>query len=594
VSRSLPAAALVAAAATVAILILVGERHSDRSAGASAPWAATDPRLPIPSDHIVGYVRDVNGRPVAGATVRLADGDASVEADDSGRFELAAQSGRHPVVAQRSGYTSQSVTTDLGRAEGARVDFALAVTDPGRVAVANSADRLIFWTSCDRLAALSDAQVRTWIARGVDGFVCESGSLFGLGGDQRFTPDAEASLDGAQYRLQRTLRRSAAVRAAKAGRLSLYLAFYMTSYYNRSTPLADWFDDGAWARKVLPRVRDLAAAARSMSFAGLAVDQELYPQVGGHATASWAANYPGNVHPEAQVRAKVRERGRELMQAMVQAYPGLELVAYDTRVPESWQAKVAADINHTPNAYLDQVQLDLWDGLTSVQGYSAIRWMDAIFYKTFHLPGASWDRALQYNANRIAAFLSRRLSNWYYASSRLHVSPFSWIDAGPAAFDRARDPAYVAQQLAAFRRWGSGGAFANYAYADLGAFDYRPYVNAMRQASSPARIDTTPPKIALVSPPAGTGSVKAGQTITLRGVASDDYAVQAVDWIDDRGRQGAARMSWRFTGDQRSGWHGQMDWSIERLTVPPDAGHLTITAQDIHGLATRLQLAVTG
>ncbi|MGZ5391168.1 MAG: hypothetical protein ACXWD3_04810, partial [Mycobacterium sp.] len=83
-----------------------------------------------------------------------------------------------------------------------------------------------------------------------------------------------------------------------------------------------------------------------MGFAGLAIDQELYPQEGGGQTASWSVRYPGNGHSEAAVRAKVNERGRQLMESMVGAYPGLELVAYDTPLPESWSAKVQADVNN--------------------------------------------------------------------------------------------------------------------------------------------------------------------------------------------------------------------------------------------------------
>jgi hypothetical protein len=342
-------------------------------------------------------------------------------------------------------------------------------------------------------------------------------------------------------------------------------------------------------------VRDIAAAARSMSFAGIAVDQELYPQEGGAQTASWSWRYPGNRHSEAQVRAKVKDRGRQLMASMVRAYPGLELVAYDTQHPENWQAKVQAEVNQFRDVFGRDVRIDLWDGLSSVEGYSAIRWMDAIFYKSPQLPGSSWDTALEYNANRIYSYLSRRLSNWSYASSRLHVSPFSWIDEGPAdtEFDDARAPEDVVEQLEAFKKWGTGGSIANYAYRALGAFDYGPYVQALRRASSPARVDERPPKLAVTSPPEAAGRVAAGETIDLKGVASDDLAIRAVRWYDERGRQGVARLTWNFSGDERSGWNGEMSWSIDNLRIPRDATRITISAEDIKGLATELSLTVT-
>ena len=93
------------------------------------------------------------------------------------------------------------------------------------------------------------------------------------------------------------------MRRAREGRLLLYLAFYAVNYYNARTPFAEWFDDRGWSQDVLPRVRELAAAAKSMSFAGLAIDQELYAQAGGAATASWSAHYPGVNHGDSVVRA---------------------------------------------------------------------------------------------------------------------------------------------------------------------------------------------------------------------------------------------------------------------------------------------------
>ena len=125
--------------------------------------------------------------------------------------------------------------------------------------------------------------------------------------------------------------------------------------------------------------------------------------------------------------------------------------------------------------------------MTSVDGYGAIRFFDSVFYKAPHR--GSWESALTYNANQVLATFSRRFSNWDYASERVHVSPFSWIDDGPkpSAFDDARSPEHVAEQLLAFRKWGMGGEFANYAYAPLADFDYSPYVSAMQAGSKPGR-----------------------------------------------------------------------------------------------------------
>jgi Carboxypeptidase regulatory-like domain len=574
-------AVLVAGVAAGIFALQAGDGGLDRVEKPGEAGLLGHQRVPMRAGYIVGYVRDVNGRPVPGARVRLSGARRSVRASRSGHFALRAPSGRRVVVAQHRHYTRQSVATVLRRGRGARVDFSLAITAPARVAAANSADRLIVWTSCDELMQLRADQVRSWMRRGADGFVCQIGHLRGMGG----TYDLKSG------EWQRRLRASPAVRAAREGELLLYLAFYAVNYYNGRTPFEDWFDDRAWSREALPAVRDLAAAAGSMGFTGLAIDQELYPQQGEGTTATWSWRYPGNRRSEAAVRSKVKERGRQLMERMVDAYPGLELVAYDTQLPGNWQEKVQAEVNKLPDVFAPDVRIDLWDGLSSVQGYSAIRRMDAFFYKTPQLPGSSWDAALEFNANRVYSYLSRRFSNWSYASSRLHLSPFSWVDEGPSAWEKARDPQHVAEQLKAFKRWGAGGAFANYAHEQFGEFDYRPYAGALQQASKPAQVDQHPPKLAITSPP-GARRVLAGETISLKGVASDDLAIRAVRWYDDRGRQGVARLVWKFAGDHDSGWNGEMRWSIDNLKIAPDATRITISAEDIKGLARQLSLAV--
>jgi hypothetical protein len=302
--------------------------------------------------------------------------------------------------------------------------------------------------------------------------------------------------------------------------------------------------------------------------------------------ASWAWSYPGNRRNERTVREQVTQRGRQLMKAMVRAYPGLELIGYDVKLPESWAERIQAEVNGVHHAFASDVRVDLWDGLSSVQGYTAIFWMDAMFYKTPH--HGTWDTALQYNLNRIYSLLSRRFSNWSYASARLHVSPFSQIDAGPTDFERARDPGYVAEQLEEFRRWGSGGAFANYDYAGLGDFDYGPYEDAMRKASTPGRVDRRAPDLSLTSP--ADNRRAAGRTLDLRGVASDNFAIRAVRWYDDRGREGVAKLS-APGGIPAAEW--RLRWSIEDLHVPPGTTQITISAEDTKGLATLRTLTVT-
>ena len=54
----------------------------------------------------------------------------------------------------------------------------------------------------------------------------------------------------------------------------------------------------------------------------------------------------------------------------------------------------------------------------------------AIFYKTPHLSGATWDNALTYQLNGFYAYLSQHLQSWTLASSKIFDSPFGWISSG--------------------------------------------------------------------------------------------------------------------------------------------------------------------
>jgi hypothetical protein len=448
----------------------------------------------------------------------------------------------------------------------------------------NSADRVVFWVGCDEVISLSDSDLDRWKTWGVDGFVCMIGHLSGLGGSQDLSGSRNASLAGANYELERRLRKTKVVLRAKERGIKMYLGFYASNASNASTPFRDWFDDHGWARVVLPRVQELAAAAKLHGFAGVALDQELYD----HEAASWDWSYAGNSHSESEVRAKVKQRGAQLMRALVRGFPRLDVIAYHTLLPESWEALVQKEVNDARDPFGASVQVDLWDGLASVRGYRAIRFMDAIFYKTPHLGRASWDTALRYNANRVYALLSRRFSNWSYASSRVHLSPFSWIDSGSTGFEKARPPDYVARQLAAFRKWGTGGEFANYAYAPLDDFDYEPYAPAMRAASNPAKLDSRPPKLF------GTKASDAASEgrIDLRGFATDNFAVRVVRWRDDRGRSGTAKMKWTVgAGSFRSGI-GRTEWWIPGLPVRRGGIRIHLRVEDIKGLATERSIRV--
>ncbi len=480
---------------------------------------------------------------------------------------------------------------------GAMVALAIAVAGMlatgqavARADVPNSADRMTMWMGCSELATLTDAELNTWKSRGVDGFVCMSRWLHGMGGSENFTGNLNADLSSTQYSLQRQLRDSAIIGRLKARGMKAYLGTYLVNYFNKATPLRDWFDDAGWSGAVLPAMGNLAAAAKSLGFAGVAFDQELYPQHGGAKTATWDWNYPGNQRSQQTVRAKARQRGGQLMRRILDAFPHAELVAYDVQFPDTWGEVIQKEVNGYANVYANRLDIDFWDGLTSVEGYDGIRLFDATFYKTPHI--GTWDSALHYHYNRLYSYLSKRLSNWTYAASRFHVSPFAWIGPGPCgcAFEAPRPPDYVARQLLAFRKWGTGGEFANYAYGRLRSFDYSPYASAMSPASTPATVDTQAPALGVAAAdPART----ANASTRLHGTSGDNLAVRLVRWVSDRGHQGVARASWQVkSGDARSGYSGETSWEIPDIPLEPGDNKITITAEDIKGLTRSAAVTV--
>jgi hypothetical protein len=398
-----------------------------------------------------------------------------------------------------------------------------------------------------------------------------------MGGAQKFTGDPGSTLSGTAFDLQRQFRDSKIVQRAAARDIELWLGVGMSNYWNGTAPFGDWFDDATWSNTVLPQAANLAGAAKLLGFAGVAFDQELYPGKSGTA-GTWKWNYPGNTHSEAAVRAQAKTRGAQLMSALVGAYPGVDIVDIHPLMPEGWSALVQQEINGTANAYADLVGINFWDGMTSVPGYGPIRFMDHTYNKTSHLYKATWDTAYTYDMNRMSAMFSRRLSNWAYASSRIGWGPFTWINAGPRDFEAARPPAEVAAQLAAARKWGTNGAFANYAYGGINtSFDYTPYVAGMQAAATPGTVDA--------QPPVGTigARTRSGSNVVISGSATDNFAVRAVRWRTASGATGAATMNWNvLSGTYGTGYQWRMDWSA---TVPVAPGQsVTLTFEDTKGL----------
>jgi hypothetical protein len=453
----------------------------------------------------------------------------------------------------------------------------------------NSANQNVFWYECDSLMELTDAELDAWKARGVGGWNCSTRQLKDMGGTQDYTGDRTVDLAGEHYERQRKIRSSRIVERVHARGMKIYLGFWVANYHVPVTPFGDWFDDGAWETTVLPKIRDAAAMARAEGFDGLTIDEEDYPGDDGR-RHSWQWNYPGNTRSESDVRAKVTQRGRQVMETIAAAFPDATINVYHWNFPGSWQELVQHKVNDAPadNAAAS-VYLEFWSGVTSVPGYGRISFLDATFYKSTHL-GASWDTALQYNANRLFATFSRSFGNWTYAASRVQVLPFSWIDDNPSEWPYRRQTAEeVDAQLAAFRKWGMGGEFFNFVYnRPISSYDYGPYLPAMRAAATAGSVDAQPPVLTVGASPAAA----VGSTISLTGSAADDLAVRSVRWETAGGRSGQARMTWNGSGDSRGGYRWQMDWQADGIPISSGRSTITITAEDIKGLTTARTLTI--
>jgi glucose/arabinose dehydrogenase len=422
-----------------------------------------------------------------------------------------------------------------------RVDFP---ADPGCTSLTDAdetnftvgpgnAHRIILWTSYEALIVQTDDQLDLWKSRGVDGFVVQTRHLDEMGGVEIWTGDPNERLEGviiegADVHLkQRTLRDSKFVERCHARGLNVYLGIYLTNHHNLSTPLKVWNDNAGW-NEIIPIIRGAAGAAKLLGMDGIATDSEMYRSE----SQTWNWDYPGVSQSEAEVRALARQRGREFMDAVLAGFPNIEIINYRIEIPGDWEERVQLQVNRVAGVWDKSVFPDFWGGIVDAGGFSAIYFLDPIFYKSWHIR-SGWDEALEFNRNAVRDTLSKRWSNWAYASERFFITPFAWIDPGPSAgsFDDARPPDYVARQLEAFHKWGEGNTFGLYAQ-HINDFDYTPYVPAMQAASRPdgtmepasGSADADAREISADGPPRAAGLTGGGRAIVTR----SDWRIERV------------------------------------------------------------------
>lgn len=491
------------------------------------------------------------------------------------------------LVGQRVAVTAGATLSDTASWTTARLaatavaTFGVGITPPNpqpgppQPGAGLAANRLMFWSGAGDIITLSNANLDLLASRGVGGLVLSSGYLYNMGGSNPWTTNPNPAT---WTQMQQWINQNNIAGRLHARGMKAYLGCHLANFANHNSPLFDWFDDAGWTNYVLPSLQNFAGAAKNLGMDGIAFDEELY------AGGSWGWSYPGNTHTEAQVRAAAKLRGQQMMANILAGFPAVEIVDYGTYFPEGWNDKVQEVINGSFGSWDANLQVPMWDGLTSVNGYSAIDFWDATFYKTAHLTG-TWEYAFQYAFNRHFAYCSRKFSNWAAAAPRFNYTPFAWIDSDGSAFGSAPSPSYLATQLAAFRLWGMGGTpggmVGNFCFNPIMSVDYSSYATATQAAAVAGTVDTTAPTLTV-------NAVAPGQR-TITGAATDNFAIRYVAWTQGAA-SGEATMTWvPISGNYTSGYTWRMDWTF---TVPT-TGTVTITVEDTKGLRTVQTVSVT-
>ena len=179
--------------------------------------------------------------------------------------------------------------------------------------------------------------------------------------------------------------------------MKMYLGAYLSNYKNTATPLVDWFDDEAWSQVALPRLGDLAAPRGSSGSPGSRSIRSSTARRAGPRPR------PGNGTTRATPLrgprcGKLRGGGASRSWRPLGEFPGAEFAVYNFSFPGDWNELVKEEVGGVEDAADDLLYIDFWDGMTSVEGYSAIRFYNSIFYKTPHL--GTWDAALTHDTNQ--------------------------------------------------------------------------------------------------------------------------------------------------------------------------------------------------
>jgi Concanavalin A-like lectin/glucanases superfamily len=255
---------------------------------------------------------------------------------------------------------------------------------------------------------ITDAQLNELCdERGVRVMILQTRHLHGLNFQgNRFTGNLnDPAIDtSSAYELQRRIRDSQVIQRAHAAcGMEIWFGHYgvVRPDTNASvhTPYSNWQDDAAWNTKVLPAVRNLAAACRVMGCKGILNDTEEYPDDSNvdrdgngvrDPSHTWGYSYPG-APSRATLDTLVYRRGQQYMNALNEGYPGVRIVTYYAKFPYGFEEGARTARFGSQSNYYNLLHHRFWLGVLSASDPgNVVNFWDSWFYKGSQCNSTCW------------------------------------------------------------------------------------------------------------------------------------------------------------------------------------------------------------
>jgi hypothetical protein len=289
---------------------------------------------------------------------------------------------------------------------------------------------------------LTDAEIQSYVNKGASMVMLQTRHLYGLGqSTTRMTGNLAdpAIRTSSTYSVLRWLIDNQVVQRFRAKRIAFRLGFNGVNYYQPINPFHPWYNDAEWNTGALARLRELGAACKALGCEGFGIDLEEYPAAGG-ARHSLGYSSAQGTPQRARDEAKVRTRGRQVIEALAQGFGGpVKLHAYYVQLPGSYQERVRRACHGTNSDFRDKVDAMFYAGIAQSVSLARLDLWDAWFYKgtgactawlRANLPSATgrddYQAIVGYALDRNDEFF-RRLG----VAGKVGYSNFTWIPDGP-------------------------------------------------------------------------------------------------------------------------------------------------------------------